>query len=62
MKDVMVGRITLPMGIALEEKYLLRVLLIGIGELVSVPSLNVKLLTSRYGFPYFLSIVSVFLK
>jgi len=50
------------MGIALEEKYLLRVLLIGIGQLVSVPSLNVKLLTSRYGFPYFLSIVSVFLK
>jgi len=47
VKDVLVGRIPFPMDIPMEEKYSLSVLLIVIGQLVCVPSFNLKLLISK---------------
>jgi len=47
VKDVLVGRIPIPMDTPMEEKYSLSVLLILIGQLVCVASFNFKLLISE---------------
>jgi len=47
VKEVLVGRISLPMDTPMAEKYSLRVLLILIGQLVCVPSFKFKLLISE---------------